>query len=172
MNAPARWLRITIAPLVLYGTWIGMMAVHELGHMLHAWASGGRVARVTIPPIGFSQTIVWPNPHERFVVWGGPLWGALLPLLACGVVKLLRRRRDRVPDLLKFFAGFCLIANGAYIGIGWTRRAGDAGDLLRLATPRWLMIAFGVVCVAVGFAIWHRVTWLTIRSTASRSSTE
>src|SRR5207237_428557 len=107
-----------------------------------------------------SQTIVWPNPHELLVVWGGPFWGALLPVIACAIVRPTRRR---VPQWLLFFAGFCLIANGAYIGVGWIRRAGDTGDMLRLGTPLWVMMIFGVGCVAGGLAMWHRVKWVTRR---------
>jgi hypothetical protein len=66
-----------------------------------------------------------------------------------------------VPDALRFFSGFCLIANGTYIGVGWIWRSGDAGDLMRLATPRGAMVAFGVVCVVAGLAQWHRTSWLT-----------
>ena len=63
--------------------------------------------------------------------------------------------RKRVPALLRFFAGFCLLANGVYIGVGWLWRAGDTGDMIRLGTPPWVMIAFGIVAVAVGLASWH-----------------
>ena len=34
--------RVIAAIALLYVCWLGMMAVHELGHMLHAWISGGR----------------------------------------------------------------------------------------------------------------------------------
>jgi hypothetical protein len=153
--------RALLAPPVLYATWLGMLCLHELGHVLHAWASGGGVASLSVPLLGFSQTIVHPNPHERFVAWGGPLWGCLIPLIAFAIARFTRRR---VPEPLRFFAGFCLIANGAYLGLGWTFRAGDAGDLLRLGTPRWLLIAFGLVATAAGLALWHRSTWLTFRT--------
>jgi len=129
-----------IALVGLYISWLLMLGLHECGHMLHACLSGGKVIKVSLPLLGFSQTIVDPNPRERFVVWGGPVWGALVPLVACALFACVRRR---VPDMLRFFAGFCLIANGAYIGAGWVTRAGDTGDLLRLGTPVWLLIAFG-----------------------------
>src|SRR5687768_14663919 len=92
---------IGLAVLALYGSWVGMMATHELGHVMHAVASGGRVVDVSLPPIGVSQTIVHPNPQEYFVVWGGPLWGAGLPCIAAAVVRVVRKR---VPAILTFFA--------------------------------------------------------------------
>jgi hypothetical protein len=150
--------RLFLAAALLYATWMGMMAVHELGHMLHAWLSGGQVIDVRLPLWGFSQTIVHPNPRERFVVWGGPVWGVLIPLLACGAFRI---PRGATPDVLKFFTGFCLIANGAYIGLGWTKRAGDAADLRRLGVSPALMILFGLICMTGGFYLWHRTSWLT-----------
>jgi hypothetical protein len=143
---------VGLVPLALYGAWLGMMATHELGHVVHAVASGGKVIDVSLPLIGFSQTIVHPNPREHFVVWGGPVWGAALPCLACAVVRVVR---TRMPALLRFFAGFCLVANGVYVGVGWVWRAGDTGDMIRLGTPPWVMVAFGVACVVAGFGVWH-----------------
>jgi len=157
--------RLFLAVAVLYATWMRMMAVHELGHMLNAWMSGGRVIQVQMPLFGFSQTIVHPNPRERFVVWGGPIWGVLIPLLACGVFRLAR---GAAPDLVRFFAGFCLIANGAYIGLGWTKRAGDAADLRRLGVSPALMIVFGLVCMTSGFFLWHLTSWLTTRKETAK----
>jgi hypothetical protein len=62
------------------------------------------------------------------VIWGGPILGSLLPLGALGLSKLAR---PRVVYLFRFFAGYCLIATGAYLGIGGFSGLGDAGDLLR-----------------------------------------
>ena len=140
------------ALVILYASWLAMMVVHELGHVVHALAGGGRVIDVSLPLIGFSQTIVRPNPREHFVAWGGPLWGAALPVIACGIVRAVR---GRVPAMLRFFTGFCLVANGVYVGVGWIWRGGDTADLRRLGTPVWVMVLFGVACVIGGFMMWH-----------------
>jgi hypothetical protein len=58
--------------------------------------------------------------------------------------------------LLRFFAGFCLVANGAYIGGGSFDRLGDARQMLQHGSPIWLLWAFGVVAVAAGLGLWHR----------------
>jgi hypothetical protein len=96
---------------LLYATWIGMLATHELGHCMHAWLSGGRVVRVSIPPLGFSQTIVHPNPHELWVVWGRPVWGMVLPAVMWIAGSLLPLPADRrgARGIMRFFAGFCLM---------------------------------------------------------------
>jgi hypothetical protein len=152
-------VRIVVAIVICYATWLGMMAVHEFGHMIGAWLTGGRVVSVSIPVFGFSQTVVHPNPRELVVVWCGPVIGTIIPI---SIVLIWRAARRAVPDVLTFFAGFCAVANGAYIGLGWLTHSGDAGDLRRLGTPRWAMIAFGFACVAIGMTCWHRTRALTI----------
>lgn len=129
-----------------------MLALHELGHVAHALISGGRIAGITFPLLGFSQTIVHPNPRPIFVVWGGPVIGSLLPVLACA---LLRLARVNIPHVLRFFTGFCLIANGGYVGVGWRMSSGDAADMRELGTPVWTMIVFGLTCVTAGLWLWH-----------------
>jgi hypothetical protein len=129
-----------------------MQAGHELGHVLGAALSGGRVGRVVLHPLTISRTDLAANPHPLAVAWAGPLGGVLLPLLL-GV----SAARIRLPGafLLRFFAGFCLIANGAYLAFGSFDRAGDAGDLLRHGAARWMLWAFGAVTVPTGLWLWH-----------------
>jgi hypothetical protein len=147
-----------------------MMAVHEVGHVIHAWVSGGRVVSVSVPLLGFSQTIVHPNAREHFVVWGGPAWGVIIPLIGCGVLRIVR---GRVPDVWRFFTGFCLLANGAYIGLGWLiAGGGDAQDLLRLGTPRFVMVWFGIACVATGLWCWHRTRGFSFKPAVDRDDVE
>lgn len=136
----------------LYLCWLAMMAVHELGHVLHACISGGRVAAVYVPLLGFSRTELAENPHPQFVAWGGPLWGCLLPLAA---YLLSRRLLLTARKLVCFFVGFCLAANGAYLAFGWIDRAGDAGTLLRHGAPLWTLISAGLLALAGGMLLWH-----------------
>jgi hypothetical protein len=129
-----------------------MMVVHELGHVLHAWVSGGKVAAVHVPLVGFSLTLFATNPHPHFVAWGGAVWGSLLPVALWGVFQWMGWRGR---EWVEGFAGFCLVANGAYLGAGWTMRAGDAGDLVRYGTPVWVLVGCGVVAVGAGLYLWH-----------------
>ena len=39
-----RPLRPLLLVAAIYLCWLGMMAVHEAGHVLHAWLSGGTVS--------------------------------------------------------------------------------------------------------------------------------
>ncbi|MGH7128032.1 MAG: M50 family metallopeptidase, partial [Planctomycetaceae bacterium] len=128
-------------------SWLGMMAVHEFGHVLGAWATGGTVTEVVLHPLAISRTDVRPNPRPLIVVWAGPLIGTLLPAAALAAAVLVR-----LPGafLLRFFAGFCLIANGAYIGVGSLSGTGDAGVMLRHGSPPWALWLFGLAAVAAG----------------------
>jgi hypothetical protein len=134
------------------GSWLGMQAVHELGHIVGAWLTGGRVARVVLHPLTISRTDLATNPAPLPVVWAGPVLGCLLPLAAWGVTAVLRWGWAYLP---RFFAGFCLVANGAYIAGGSLGRIGDAGVMLRHGSPAWLLWAFGAMTVPAGLWLWH-----------------
>lgn len=138
----------------VFGSWLGMQAVHEAGHVVAAWCSGGKVKQVVLHPLTISRTDVAENPHPLVVVWAGPLFGCLFPLglwLAFVVARLPGE------TLARFFAGFCLIANGAYIGGGSFDRIGDCGEMLRHGSPMLLLWLFGAVTVPAGVALWHRL---------------
>src|SRR5262249_47830389 len=92
------------------------------------------------------------NPHPLVVVWAGPVLGVLLPLALWGVAALLRLPGAFV---LRFFAGFCLIANGAYLGVGSFDRIGDCGEMLRHGSALWHLWLLGAATVPVGLWLWH-----------------
>ena len=140
-------------------SWFVMMAVHEFGHVSGAIITGGSIERVVLYPLTISHTDVSPNPHPAIVVWLGPVIGCVLPLAAFVTVP---RRLTVVRNVTQFFAGFCLIANGAYISMGSVDGIGDSGEILRTGTPLWLMHAFGAVAISQGLYLWHRLGSLKI----------
>lgn len=153
--APADEGRLPQAALIastLALSWLGMQAVHEAGHVLAAWAAGETVHRVILHPLAISRTDVTHDRHPLIVAWGGAIVGATLPL---GMFLLAKARRWEPAYLLRSFAGFCLIANGAYLGVGAFDGVGDAGDLLRFGAPRWSLVAFGLAAAPAGLALWH-----------------
>jgi hypothetical protein len=143
----------TLIVSVLLSSWLGMQAVHESGHVLGAYFTGGRVARVVLHPLTISRTDLSDNPRPLLVVWAGPVFGVLLPLALWGVAAGLRLPGAFV---LRFFAGFCLIANGAYIAGGSFDRIGDCGEMLRHGSALWHLWLFGAVAVPAGLWLWHR----------------
>jgi hypothetical protein len=147
--------RIIFSLVTLYVSWMAMMAVHESGHVLAGLAGGGRVRRVVLPFTDFSRTDIDPNPSPRLEVWGGPVWGSVFPL---AVWLILRRTLIKsLGAALGFFTGLCLVANGAYLGMDWTMSAGDAAQLIKLGTPIWMLVAFGVIMIVPGLYIWHKI---------------
>jgi hypothetical protein len=142
---------------IITASWLGMTALHEFGHVLHAWLSGGHVVGVELPPRGLGHTRVSPNPHPQFVAWGGACWGSLLG----ASMVLVARRSDLGRWFGRFFAGMCLIANGMYIGVGGLlgnpNGADDAHELLRYGAPAWHLGLFGLVATSAGLVIWHRL---------------
>ena len=135
------------------GSWLGMQAVHESGHVVAAWMTGGRVVRVVLHPLTISRTDLADNPHPLAVVWAGPVIGVLLPLfLWLGAAGL------RMPGafVLRFFAGFCLLANGAYLAAGSFFGIGDCGVMLRCGSSPWQLWLFGAATIPAGLWLWHR----------------
>jgi hypothetical protein len=133
-------------------SWLLMTAVHEFGHVVGAWLTGGRVERVVLRPLEISRTDVRPNPRPLFVAWCGPVVGVAAPL----VLLITFGRLNRPPrDFVSFFTGACLIANGLYLGLGSFDRVGDAGDLLRHGAGAWQLWLFGAVTVPFGLTLWN-----------------
>jgi hypothetical protein len=148
--------RIQQAALIvstLLFSWLLMQAVHEFGHMAAAWISGGRVVHEVLYPFAISRTEVQPNPHPSIVVWGGPLFGVLFPLMTYGLFLAAHFPHG----FLRFFAGFCLIANGAYIGIGSFQRIGDCKEMLRYGSPIWVLWLFGLISISLGLWLWNGI---------------
>ena len=146
------WQAILIGS-TLVASWLGMQAVHELGHVLGAWGTGATVQRVVLWPLSISRTDVTDNSHPLIVAWAGPIVGVLLPLVLWFVAVAVRLPGAFV---LRFFAGFALVANGLYIGLGSFGGIGDCGEMLRHGSERWQLWLFGLIATPLGFALWHR----------------
>jgi hypothetical protein len=138
--------------LAVVASWLGMQAVHELGHIFSAYITGGNVVDVGLHPLEFSRTEVTYGTSPLAVIWMGPLVGIAIPVTAWLLASALRCRDA---FLLRFFAGFCSIANGVYIGLGSFDGIGDAGDIMRHGCSQWSLIAFGIATVPAGFWLWH-----------------
>jgi hypothetical protein len=149
-SAGAIVLNVSLLPL----SWLLMMAMHELGHVLAALASGGVVAKVVLHPLTISRTELAENPHPVLVAWGGPVAGVLLPLALWALVQMTKLPW---PYLYRFFAGFCLIANGAYIAGGSFLGIGDAHEMLKHGAPIWSLWAYGLTAIPLGLLLWHRL---------------
>lgn len=144
--------QIVLIVSTLLGCWLGMQAMHELGHVLGAWSTGGKVQQVVLHPLTISRTDLSFNPRPLWTAWAGPLFGATAPAAMWGLAAVARMP---AAFLLRFFAGFCLLANGLYIGLGSWQQIGDGGDLLRHGAAAWQLWLFGIVAAPAGLALWH-----------------
>lgn len=136
----------------LANAWLLMQAVHELGHVVGGLLTGAVIKHVELHPIGISRTDFSANPFPLIACWSGPLFGVILPVTAW---MLAQWQRQSFAYWLKFFAGFCLIANGAYLAVGVRDGIGDAGDLLRLGSQPWQLYLFGAIAIPAGLWLWH-----------------
>ncbi len=154
-NIRGRLAQTALIVTTVAASWYGMTALHESGHLWHGWLSGAKVKAIHLPVIGFSaRTDFATNPHPLFVAWGGVIWGSLFALALLWLTKL---RRIRCWYLAAWFAGFCLIANGAYL-IGGTFSTGggdDGGTILRYGGTRWQLLAFGLTATSFGLYLWN-----------------
>ena len=142
---------VLIVSFLLF-SWLGMQAVHELGHIVGAWLTGGDVTRVVLHPLAISRTDLGHNRLPLVVVWAGPIVGVLLPLIVYMVAKAFRVGGLY---LFRFFAAFCLLVNGGYIGFGPSEGVLDTAVMVRCGTPRWVMVSFGLAAIALGLYLMH-----------------
>ena len=133
-------------------SWFGMQQIHELGHIAAAKWIGATIDHIALHPLTISHTDVGPNRNPRLVVWAGPISGTVLPVAIWLVAAALRIQEA---FLLRFFAAFCLVANGVYIGVGSFFGIGDPGEMLRNGSPIWLLHVFGLVATLGGFVLWN-----------------
>jgi hypothetical protein len=152
MHVGERFFQALLIVSTLALSWLGMMAAHELGHVAHLWLSSGTVEYVLLHPARLSYTQPGRNPWPLFVAAGGAVWGCGLPLAAWLIIRRLAPRRAY---LARFFAGFCLVANGAYLGADAFIAGGDARELMAHGTPSWLLAALGLPAVGWGLYLWH-----------------
>ena len=145
-------LRALLIAGLLVCCWLWMQVVHEAGHVLGALVTGAHVERVVLHPLAISRTEVNGGSSPLVVIWAGPIVGSLLPLL---IWLAADYPRWSGAFLLRFFAGFCLVVNGAYLFGGSFDGIGDCGDLLRHGAPIWTLWLFGLVAFPLGLVLWH-----------------
>jgi len=134
-------------------SWLGMQAVHEVGHVAGAVLTGAAVERVVLHPLSLSRTDLGKNPSPLVVAWSGPVLGALLPVALWIAIRALGMP---LAYLARFFAGFCLVANGVYIGMGVFDPIGDSSTIARHGAASWPLALFAVAATPAGLWLWHR----------------
>jgi len=136
-----RWFHFA---LLLLLSWSVMVVVHESGHIVCGWVSGGTLQQADVAPWSLPYSSFAPDPHPLITLWGGPVLGAILPL----VVALLVRR-----NWMWFIAHFCLLANGSYLAIAWFtgERHLDTARLLAQGAHPVTIALYCVATIGVGY---------------------
>ena len=142
------WLKFTFTLLL---SWYPFMCTHEFGHIISAKLNGGQVEEVILVPWRFSQTVISGSTDSLMDVWAGPFIGVLVPCLLCLTLKIIRKSNFYTTT----FCGFCLLANGLYLGVGWIDKVGDCKDILANGGNVTSMIIFGLCACASGLLFWH-----------------
>ncbi|MCP4177698.1 MAG: hypothetical protein GY756_08020 [bacterium] len=136
--------------LTIIISWWPMMVIHEFGHIISVLIFGGKINKLILYSWKFTYTIRSGSLHPLIDLWAGPVIGVLIPLIF-----YLIARKLRVGFFWGMFSGFCLIANGIYIGIGWINKIGDTKEMINLGSPIYFMLIFSIVCTVSGLFIWH-----------------
>ena len=92
-----------------------MCVIHESGHLIGGWISGGDLLAFDLAPWRLPYSIFSPDPRPLVTLWCGPLLGVLVPILVALAVS---------KPQVWFVANFCVLANGVYIALAWY--SGDA----------------------------------------------
>jgi hypothetical protein len=135
------------------------VAVHELGHALSLWITGGAVARITLAPFSKSFTYYGSLPaFPLFTAWAGLAFSSAVGLLLLACFWTWRSFWN-FPLMM---IGLCAMAvNGLYFTIDSLLLAGgDATHIILLGTPRPLVLAVGtgltLLCLIVGYLLLSR----------------
>ena len=129
--------------------WVFGIVLHELGHAIAMWVTGGIVDRITIAPFSWSYTYYESTPkYPQLTTWSGVLIGA-----AIGLIVLLGIRKNTTPYLIPFiFLGFSPLLNGGgyYIVDTFISNQGDAFSLLQSGVPKYVVLGVGLLLLAMG----------------------
>lgn len=135
--------------LLLAASWCVMTFIHESGHIVCGWASGGTLQQADVAPWHLPHSSFDPDPQPLVTLWGGPILGALVPL----TVALLVRR-----GWMWFIAYFCLLANGSYLAVAWFtgERHLDTPKLLHHGAHPATIVAYCVLTIGAGYVGFRR----------------
>jgi hypothetical protein len=130
--------------LLLVASWCVMTMTHETGHIVCGWAGGGTLQEAEIAPWSLPHSHFDPDPLPLLTLWGGPLLGVLVPLMAAVLV-----RRGG----MWFVAFFCLLANGCYLASSWVtgEQYLDTPKLLHHGASRVAIAVYCLVTIGIGY---------------------
>ena len=141
--------RIITLGILLVVSWFVMIYTHELGHIVGGYFSGGRLQSADLLPWHLPYSIFDPDPFPLITLWSGLLMGVLAPLAIAVIVHR--------PSMW-FIANFCMLANGAYIGLGWFSkdRFLDTPQLLAHGSHAGWIAVYCMLTIGLGYIGFRR----------------
>jgi hypothetical protein len=134
---------------LMCGAWCVMTFTHEIGHVICGYACGGKLIDADLAPWSLPYSIFEPDPLPLITLWGGPLFGAIFPVLLASLIR---------SNWAWFIAYFCLLANGTYLLVAWF--SGDRYlDTTKLLEHGAHPISIGLYCtitIGVGYIGFRR----------------
>ncbi len=136
--------RTIIFVALVLASWGVMTLTHEAGHLVAGWLSGAKLVDYDLTPWRLPYSIHHPDPYPRVTIWGGPILGVLIPLLAAAT---FRKRSTR------FIADFCLVANGTYLAVSAFSNDPhlDTQRLLRAGESPLVIALYCLVTIGIGY---------------------
>lgn len=128
------------------------MILHELGHALTLWTTGGTVTGFSLHPFSWSYTFYGAPPaYPLLTAWGGVLFGSAVALL---LLSLIRPWQNTWTIPLALTALCALVVNGLYLTVdSLFLPGGDATVIVRHGTPWLLVLATGIALTLVGLVV-------------------
>ncbi|MEJ5258649.1 MAG: M50 family metallopeptidase [Anaerohalosphaeraceae bacterium] len=124
--------------------------LHEIGHALGAWSTGGTVHGVVIHPFSWSYAII-VSPRNDITTWAGSVLGSLFGILITLSVFKWRSGRLLIPLLVGPVACLC---NGSYLVLGSVfHLAGDGSILAARYAPAGAVAAVGLLMLCAGMLL-------------------
>jgi len=127
-------------------------AIHELGHALAMWATGGSVTHVVLQPFSWSKIFYGaPSAFPLLVEWAGAVFASVCGLLLLWVIRPWRG----VWTVPLAMTGLCtLVVNGIYLTVdGLLLAGGDATHIILHGTPRFFVVLAGVCLIVLGLVV-------------------
>jgi len=152
-NTNRRLLKSTL--LLLWSLAFGYNAsktLHELGHAIAYWITGGTVEGIIIHPFSWSYCIPSSvSEYPNFTTWGGVVFGTIMGLM---LVALVWRWRGPYV-MLAFMTGVvACLHNGFYLIFDCLAEShGDSMILISGGTPKAVVIVVGLLMFGTGFIL-------------------
>lgn len=141
--------------LLLFGSYVFARYlstfIHEHGHAIAVWVTGGIVNRIIFTPFSGSCVIHFRTPAdcENFVTWSGPLLAVFVGLLL--VIIIWRWRRPSLMPVLLTGVAACIHNGFSLIFSCLSETSGDANNLVTFGgTPKAVVLAVGFPMFLIG----------------------